>query len=239
MEVLLIALLSFIGAGIGTLSGFGSSTILVPVLVLFLPYREVLLFSGILHTSVDVFKVILFRKTPNWRLIFLFGSFGLLFSLLGARIAFFVPESIASKLVGGFIFMYSVYFFFHHSISIKASWRMSAVGGSLSGLIAGLFGVGGAVRTSFLSAFNMNSYNYIFTAGMTALMIDTVRTGTYWLQGARLSQSLFYGIPLYIGLSFAGAILAKKVISHLSHDQFREIVAGFLFLFGLLLLVSP
>ena len=52
MEIPLIFLVVIIAGGIGTMTGFGTSTIMVPVMLLFYPVPQTLFFVGIIHFSV-------------------------------------------------------------------------------------------------------------------------------------------------------------------------------------------
>ena len=54
MEIVLLVLLTFFASIIGTLAGFGTSTIMVPILSLFYPFSLVLFFVGIIHWFEDV-----------------------------------------------------------------------------------------------------------------------------------------------------------------------------------------
>jgi uncharacterized protein len=47
MDIALIAALTLVASAVGTLTGFGTSTIMVPVLASFLPVPQVLLLVGI------------------------------------------------------------------------------------------------------------------------------------------------------------------------------------------------
>lgn len=53
MELTALIALTLIASCIGTMTGFGTSTIMVPVLSLFLPLPLVLLFAGIIHWFGD------------------------------------------------------------------------------------------------------------------------------------------------------------------------------------------
>ncbi|PLW95919.1 MAG: sulfite exporter TauE/SafE family protein, partial [Marinilabiliales bacterium] len=88
MEIFIIALLTILASGIGTITGFGTSTILVPILLFYLPLPETLLVVGVIHFSGDIWKMILFRKGFYWKLILTFGLTGIIASFLGARIVF-------------------------------------------------------------------------------------------------------------------------------------------------------
>ena len=73
MDIALIALLTFVGSLVGTLTGFGTSTVMVPVLVMFYPLPQALLLVGIIHWFGDIWKMLLFRSGVRWRLVLLFG----------------------------------------------------------------------------------------------------------------------------------------------------------------------
>ena len=73
MDIALIAALTLIASAVGTLTGFGTSTIMVPILASFLPVPQVLLLVGIIHWFGDIWKMLLFRIGVRWRLIFLFA----------------------------------------------------------------------------------------------------------------------------------------------------------------------
>lgn len=62
MEIILIALLTLVASTIGTMTGFGTSTIMIPVLVMFFPPIEVIFLVAIIHWLGDIWKVALFRK---------------------------------------------------------------------------------------------------------------------------------------------------------------------------------
>ena len=105
--------------------------------------------------------------------------------------------------------------------------------------MAGIFGIGGAVRSAFLSMFDLPREIYIFTGGTIALAIDSARLATYWSEGARLETSILPGLLLFIPASFLGAKVAQRLAAGIPQKKFRLIVVAFLFLMGIrLLLVS-
>ncbi len=73
MEIFYITLLTILASGIGALTGFGTSTIMVPILLFFLPLTQTLLLVGIIHWFGDIWKILLFREGLQWKLIFTFG----------------------------------------------------------------------------------------------------------------------------------------------------------------------
>ncbi len=206
---------------------------------LFYPLHLSLLFVAIIHLFGDVWKVIFFKKGLNWKLILFFGIPGILFSYLGATLSVGSPEALLKRFLGGFIVLYVFYLFRKQSWKIPASDRTSIIGGSLSGYFAGIFGVGGAVRGAFLSAFNLPKEMYIFTSGMIALFIDVTRITTYLTDGTRLPGNLALLLLILIPLSFLGAFIAKKIVDRVPQNYFRMVIAVLLGLIALKFLLFP
>jgi len=239
MEVILIFLAVVLASGIGTLTGFGLSTVMIPVMVLFYPLAEALLFVGIIHWFGDVWKLLLFREGIRWKLILSFGIPGILATVVGASLVFRVSGTVLSRVLGAFLLLYVFLLLIHSSFQIRPRLATNVLGGALSGFCAGVFGMGGAVRGTFLSAFDLPKAVYLATAGAIALAIDTSRLITYFREGTRLGPLLSWGMLLFVPASFAGARIAKRFVNRIPQRQFRKVLVVFLFLVGLRLLLWP
>jgi uncharacterized membrane protein YfcA len=238
-EIILLAALTLVAASVGTLTGFGTSTIMVPVLLFFFPLPLTLLFAGVIHWFGDIWKMMFFRSGLNLKLLLLFGATGIIASYIGASLIITIPEKMLSRLLGAFFLIYVGWLWF------KPQWRLpernttALVGGVLSGFFAGVFGVGGAVRGAFLSAYNLPKSVYLFTSGAIAFFIDSTRLATYWSQGIRLNGSLLIALVVSIPASLAGAYVAKRIVGIIPQDRFRVVVAVFLAAVAIKFLIWP
>lgn len=239
VELWLLAFLALVASGIGTLTGFGTSTIMVPALVLFLPLPETLLFVGVIHWFGDIWKMLFFRSGVRWQLLALFGISGLVTSFLGASVSVAVPGALLSRLLGVFLLLYVVWLWRERAWNIPARPGATLTGGALSGFLAGTFGIGGAVRGAFLTAYNLPKEVYLFTSGAIALVVDSTRLVTYVGQGVRLPELLIWALLLGVPASLLGAYLAKRLVNRIPQARFRTVVAIFLALVALKLLVWP
>lgn len=97
MEIPFILGIVIVAAGIGTMTGFGTSTIMVPIMLLFYPLPQTLFFVGIIHFFGNVWKLLLFRGGVQWRLILSFGIPGIAATYLGASLLFNVPPIVLSR----------------------------------------------------------------------------------------------------------------------------------------------
>jgi hypothetical protein len=155
METIYITVLVFIASVVGTMTGFGISTIMIPVLLLFYPLPQTLLFVGIIHWFGDIWKILLFRKGVNWKLIFGFGIPGIVAGFIGAELTFQISEAVLMRILGGFLLAWVAFILLEPDFRLAKNRRNMITGGTLSGFFAGIFGVGGAVRATFLTAFDL------------------------------------------------------------------------------------
>ncbi|MDP8236787.1 MAG: sulfite exporter TauE/SafE family protein [Candidatus Erginobacter occultus] len=236
-QALLLGLLTLFASAIGTATGFGTSTVMVPVMVLFVPLPVALLFVGIVHLAGDLWKILLFRRGADWKLILGFGITGIAAGYLGAALSFSAAALPLERILGGFLILYVIFLFFHRRWKLPKTTATAASGGLLSGLFAGFFGVGGAVRGAFLTAFDLPPEVYIFTSGMIALFIDITRIGRYLQGGTRLGPDLLTALLISIPVSLLGAYLAKRLLDRIPKRHFRIFVAIFLALVGARLLI--
>jgi hypothetical protein len=210
---------------------------MVPVMLSFYPVGQTLLFVGIIHWFGNIWKILLFRKGFQWRLILSFGIPGIAATYLGASLVFDISTALLSRILGTFLIVYVIYLFAQSSFKIKQSLLTGVCGGALSGFFAGLFGMGGAIRGLFLTAFDLPKAVYIATAGAIALAIDTTRLTTYVINEARLPRLLLVGMLVFIPASFLGARIAKLVVDKIPQQHFRKVVAVFLLIMGIKLLI--
>jgi len=236
MEIIYIALLTIVASSVGTMTGFGTSTIMVPVLSIFLPVPVTLILVGIIHWFGDIWKMVLFKSGLNWKIVLAFGIPGIITSYLGASMAINAPKEHLPKILGVFIVLYILFIFLKPKFKLAQQNRNALIGGTLSGFFAGVFGIGGAVRGLFLSAFDLPKSVYIFTAGVIAFCIDTTRILTYISGEIYLSRDVMWGFLLFIPASFLGAKIGKFLVNKIPQDRFRLFVSIFLFLVGLKLL---
>jgi len=236
-EILLLCLLTLLASGIGTATGFGTSTIMIPVMTLFVPMPVALLFVGIIHLFGDIWKVILFKKGFDWKLILGFGIAGIAASFLGASLSLQVETLPMKRILGGFMILYVVFLFIKREWSLPKTNGTAVTGGLMSGLFAGFFGVGGAVRGAFLTAFDLPKTVYVFTSGLIALFIDVTRITRYVWGGTRLDNKLLVTLLFCVPVSFAGAWLAKRFLDKLPQTFFRIFIGIFLALIGLKMLI--
>ena len=240
MQILYISLLTIIASAIGTISGFGISTLMVPIMLFFLPFSETLLFVGVIHWFGDIWKLFIFKRGLNWKILLAFGIPGIIAAYLGATLTFQVSTNLLSRLVGIFLIAYVVFITLRPKFKIKPNTSSALVGGALSGLLGGLTGVGGgAVRAVVLTAFNLQKEVYIFTTGLVGATVDASRIAGYFIGGTKIAGTLLIALPFLVLMSFFGVKLGKILVDRIPQEKFRLVVSIFLFIIGVKFTLFP
>lgn len=236
---LFLIVITFLASMIGTISGFGITTILVPALAASYALPEVLLFTAIIHLANDIWKLILFRTGIHWRILLYFGLASVVASFFGALIVVFWGASLVFlRLLGVFFIIYALGVLFRPQFSLKPTSLSLMGGGALSGFSFGLFGMGGVLRSISLISFDMDKVSYLATNGAIALLVDAARMVVYRLSGIVLDQILFINLFLCIPISFIGAKVGEYLVRRVPQKQFKLMVAGFILLMGIKLLLK-
>lgn len=237
MEILLFSFLTLFAAFVGTLGGFGISTIMVPVVALFFPLPQTLLFVGIIHLFGNVWKVILFRSGIRFKLIATFATPALVASIAGAILVSKLGAGNLQRILGIFLIVYVAFLFVYPKFKVAKTTFATSLGGLASGFAAGFFGIGGAIRSAFLSAYDFPKDVFLATNGVIALIVDLGRVGGYLISSVFLPSHLLGWLLLFVPLSFLGAEWAKLVVYRIPERKFRMVVAGFLLLVGIRLML--
>jgi|SRR3990167_4789345 len=237
MEIIFLVLLTFVATAVGTITSFGSATIMVPTLSLFYNFNPVLLFTGVIHALGNIGKIVFFKSGIKWRLILLFGVPGILLSYLGSLLIPVLPTNLILRVLGAVIIVYVLIAVRNTKLNLPKNDATALIAGSLSGMSAGVFGVQGVIRTMFLSSLDLKKDVFLFTAGALGFVIDFSRLLGYWQNGFTLDNSLSIGLIISIPFSFLGSYMGKKLVDKIPQKKFRYVVAAALFIVSLRYLI--
>lgn len=231
-ELVYFYLLSLVAEVIGTVGGFGSSLIFVPIAGFFFDFYSVLGITAIFHLASNISKIAMFRKGIDKKLIVWIGIPAVLFVIFGAYITQFYDKHYLEFSLSIFLLVISSVLLIFRSVVIKPSPLNSIIGGSLSGFIAGLLGTGGAIRGLVLSAYDLPIAVFIATSAIIDLAIDFSRSVVYTLNGYVHLHDL-YLIPGLIVASLLGTYIGKIILARFSGKQFKFTVLVLIFCVGL------
>jgi uncharacterized membrane protein YfcA len=229
--------LAIIAEIIGTVGGFGSSLFFVPLAQFFFDIKTVLGITAIFHVFSNIVKLILFRKTIDWKLSLLYGIPSVIFVLLGAWLTTVFSFRFDQITLGLFLIFFSSLLLFKPDLKLAANPTSSIAGGSIAGFLAGFIGTGGAVRGLSLAAYNLEKNIYVGTSAAIDMGVDLSRSIVY-VSNDFIQTSEYYLIGLLLVVSIVGSYLGKLALQKVKQEDFKKVVLVLILITGIVVLVK-
>ena len=243
-EYLILALLSFFAGGLTLFTGFGLSTILLPVFVIFFPVAIAVPSTAIVHFLNNFYKLFIYFKQINIKILLRFGLPALLASIAGA----FLLQKLSSNernleiLLGILIILISFMEMFPALRNLKIGIKWAPLGGVISGFFGGLSGHQGLFRSAFLVKSGLSKNSFIATGVGIAVLVDITRLSVYGstIFTTSIISSNNFWLPVIISTTSAlfGVSLATDLVKKMTIDVIRNMVFGLIFISGILLVLG-
>jgi uncharacterized membrane protein YfcA len=220
---LLFFIAAFVSEVVGTVAGFGSSTIFLPLALFFVDFKTALILVAIFHLFGNLGRINFFRRGLDRKIIIIFSILSILFALLGASLVGMFSQDMLKMILGIFLIIISISFLYRPELRFPTNLWAVIIGGGLSGFVTGLVGTGGALRATFLTGFNLEKVKYIATAAVIALGTDATRIPSYISQEF-LPEQYYYYIPILFVAATGGSYIGKKIVGKINQNRFRKFV---------------
>jgi uncharacterized membrane protein YfcA len=229
LMALLFILCAYFAEIVGTMAGFGSSTIFLPLALIFVDFRLALVMVAITHISGNTGRITFFRSGLDKKLIIIFGIPSILLTLLGSYLVNYASQEVLKLCLGIFLMIFGLLSLYKSNLQFPANKITAITGGGISGFFAGLIGTGGALRGAFLMGFGLKKEIYIATAATIALMVDFTRLPVYFSQGF-IPSNMYFFIPILFLTAILGSYTGKRFLNRIPQIKFRKIVISALIL---------
>ncbi len=239
MDFIIIGLVALGASGLTFFSGFGLGTLLLPAFALFFPAPITLAATGVVHLLNNLFKGTLVRKMVDWQIVWKFGLPAIPAAVFGAFLLTYVSSKLASIIIGIILMVFVCLEIQPWFQRLAFPRKYIPLGGALTGLMGGLSGQQGALRSMFLLKSNLDTTKFIATGILIAVLIDLARIPTYFVGLSKVSGTIgAHELKLIMWgtlCAFVGAWLGAKYMRKTRIVVVRYLVAGLMFVIGLLL----
>jgi uncharacterized protein len=114
----------------------------------------------------------------------------------------------------------------------KIAW----LGGALSGLLGGLVGNQGGIRSAAMLGFNLEAKVFVATATAIALIVDGARMPIYFFANPETVHRLGALIAIMVAGVIVGTLSGGKVLARIPENYFRKLVSLLIFALGIVML---
>ncbi len=208
---------------IGTVSGFGSSILFVPLASMFFEFKYVLGITAVFHVFSNLSKIYFFHKGIDKKILLQLGIPAVLFVALGAFLTTFINQKKLELAMNIMLLALSIYLVFNINKKLKMSNKNLVIGGVASGFLAGLVGTGGAIRGLVLASFSLEKNVFLATSALIDLGVDSTRAFIY-INNGFFKKEFLITIPFLIAVSILGTWIGKRILAHVNEVLFRYIV---------------
>ena len=237
-HLILIALVALCASFIQSVTGFGFGIFAMMFLPYFLKFTEANVLSSILGAFTSICVVATMLRKVHWKnIIFpIIGSFAGTF----CSVNFIKSQSNSTLtlLLGIALFCLSIYFlFFSSKIHIKIAWYTGLIAGILSGIMGGMFSMGGPPVVIYYMQSEKDPDNYIAT--LSAYFVTSNIYGiTMKAISGFVTVNVWWGLLTgFIGM-LCGALIGKIVFKRMNAQMIKKAVYGFMAISGIANIVT-
>ena len=177
-------------------------------------------------------KLFFFFKGMDRRIFLIIGIPSIIFVIIGAYLSPFLRGEIPALVLGVFLVAFSLFLILKPNFTFLPSNKNGFIGGSLSGLAAGLLGTGGAIRGLTLAAFHVEKATFLATSALIDFGVDSSRFVVYFSQDY-ITKDMLWKAPKLLVISFFGTWVGRKLLNKISQDNFRKIALWLILIVGI------
>ncbi len=237
MTAALLFLASTLAGAIAALVGFGIGSILTPLLALSVGTKEAVIAVSIPHLVATGIRFWMLRHNIDVQVLKNFGISSAAGGLLGALLGSHFGSPILSYILGALLIFAGLTGLTGISRKMRFGRKAAWLGGSVSGVLGGLVGNQGGIRSAALLGFNLESKTFVATATAIALIVDGARMPVYFYTSPDTVHRLGLWIALMVTGAAIGTIAGGRVLARLPEIYFRRLVSLLILSLGIVMVI--
>jgi uncharacterized membrane protein YfcA len=233
----LIAAAGFFAGGVAAIVGFGIGSIFTPLLSLWIDARVAVAAISIPHLIGTAVRFYLLEGRVDRRVLWSFGVASAIGGISGALLNTVFSSPALLQLLAVLLLFVGVGELTGFSRRIVFRGALAWVAGALSGLLGGIVGNQGGLRSAALLGFQMDRNTFVATVTAIGLMVDAARMPVYFVAYAGELRQLVMPIAVATIATIAGTVIGGRLLRRIPESWFRRIVAVVLLVLGVALLL--
>jgi uncharacterized protein len=226
-----------IAGALAAVTGFGIGSLLTPVLALTIDTRLAVAAVSIPHVFGTALRFWLLSGGVDRRVFWNFGLTSALGGLTGALLQGWASTRWLTIVFGALLLFAA----FSEASGLARRMRFRGhvawIAGAVSGLLGGLVGNQGGLRSAALLGFELSKTSFVATATAVGLLVDGARMPVYLAsQFTDLSAMWFTILAGTLGV-ILGTLIGNRVLGRIPEIWFHRVLAGVLALLGVAMLM--
>ena len=228
---------SLVAGAVASVTGFGIGSILTPTLSLWIDGRVAIAVVAIPHLIGTLVRFAMVKGAVDRSVLWRFGLASAAGGLIGAVFHSMVSGPGLLTLLAILLLFVAASELTGLSSRMRFTGATAWIAGVLSGLLGGLVGNQGGIRSAALLGFGLSRDAFIATATAIALFVDGARLPVYLATSGSEVWAHRQEVAIASAGVVAGTIAGARVLRKIPEPMFRRIVAVLLAILGISLLV--
>lgn len=218
------------------MAGFGIGSLLTPTLGLEYGVKLAVAAVSIPHFVGTALRFWMIRRSVDKRVLFGFGLMSALGGLTGALLHNVFSSPILGYILAVLLIFAGISGLTGAAQRMRFGGTVAWIAGGLSGLLGGLVGNQGGIRSAALLGFDLSKEEFVATATAIALIIDAVRMPVYF--ATQLGQIVgIWGVILVATTGVVlGTLLGRRTLEMIPGNIFNRAISVMIFVLGIALL---
>lgn len=231
MEYALILVVGLIAGTISGIVGFGSSIMLMPILVIVFGPIEAVPIMAVAATMANFSRIVVWWREVDWQACAAYSATGVVGAALGARTLIALPQTLIEGLLGAFFIAMIPLRHWLIRKKLKLERPHLAVAGLIIGYITGIVVSTGPLSVPIFLAYGLAKGAFIATEAASSLALYAVKLVVFHEFGALPLAIALKGVITGSSL-MVGSWLSKRFVLKLSADRFQWMMDGLMLLSG-------
>ncbi|MDR3561165.1 MAG: sulfite exporter TauE/SafE family protein [Negativicutes bacterium] len=238
VKYLVLVSVTLLASVVTLLTSFGVGTILLPAMTFFFDIKVAVFLVAIVHFFNNLSRVLIYRSAVDWSVIRRFGVISLIGAFLGSYLQMVLYSNWLKAGVGLFLAVYGLWQLAPHSPRLKLPQSLDVAGGFFSGLLGGLIGNQGAIRSLYLLNYKLEKEELIASAALIAVIIDATRIPVYAVSMHSYLEDNALLVAVVVATAILGTKLGGRLLPKVSAEGFKRLVLAAVTVIGVLMLAG-
>jgi uncharacterized membrane protein YfcA len=232
-----IAISALTAGAVAAVTGFGIGSLLTPVFALQVDTRLAVAAVSVPHVIGTAVRFAMLKEGPDHRVLWTFGLTSAAGGLTGALLQGRAESRWLTVLFGALLLFAAGAELTGLGRRMRFRGRGAWIAGGFSGLLGGLVGNQGGIRSAALLAFDLPKHSFIATATAIALFVDGARVPVYLATQRAQMLGLRSSIAVATAGVVIGTLVGSRVLTRMPEFWFRRTLAAILIVLGVSMIV--
>lgn len=227
-----------VAGAVAAVAGFGIGSLLTPLYISSLGARTAIAVVSVPHFTATALRLWLLQKNIDRRLLLEFGIPSAAGGLAGALLHNLASSPILTIILACLLIFAAVSELTGLSRRMRLSGNAATAAGALSGILGGLVGNQGGIRSAAMLGTGASRDAFVATATAVALLVDIARLPVYATAQWGALIELARPVAVVTAGAIIGTLIGRPILGRLPEPLFRRVVSVMILALGVYLLTT-